>query len=143
MVLETAVAVSLFAAGAFLLCGLLTGCWKFIQTAQSEDGQAHPYVDIAHRASLLYSFASLVLAALVYFSPFSRGLQLFAVLSPLFFFTLAVATYIFHGFRQDTENQFRPLGAATSIMMILLIVGEIAGVGILLWGFILSQKWIS
>lgn len=36
------------------------GVWKYRQMAASESGQAHFYVDAAHRAALLYSFALLL-----------------------------------------------------------------------------------
>jgi hypothetical protein len=44
-------AVLLASAGMFLWA-LLLGTWKYRQIATSEDGLAHPYVDIAHRAAL-------------------------------------------------------------------------------------------
>ena len=55
-------------AGVFFLNGLLTGVWKFNQISKSVDGKAHPYVDIAHRSSLLYSFAALLIANFAYLS---------------------------------------------------------------------------
>ena len=55
-------------AGIFFLNGLLTGVWKFNQISKSADGKAHPYVDIAHRSSLLYSFTTLLIAIFGYLS---------------------------------------------------------------------------
>lgn len=143
MVLDHPVAVSILASGIFLMVGLLSGIWKFFGILKSEKGQAHPYVDIAHRAALLYSFASLVLAALVYFSPYSYGVQMGAVLTPIFFFALAIATYLYHGAVKDTENQFQPSSALSNVVMVLLIVGEIGGVAVLIVGFLESQKWLA
>ena len=54
--------------------------------AASEDGLAHPYVDIAHRAALLYSFATLLLAAFVELSGFPTAVNLIAAFVPIFFF---------------------------------------------------------
>ena len=51
------------AAGLIFLWALLLGAWKYREMAAAEDGLAHPYVDVAHRAALLYSFATLLLAA--------------------------------------------------------------------------------
>ena len=47
----------LAAAGLIFIGALLLGVWKYRQMAASPDGRAHPYVDVAHRAALLYSFA--------------------------------------------------------------------------------------
>ena len=66
------------AAGLIFLWALLLGAWKYRQMAASEDGLAHPYVDIAHRAALLYSFATLLLAAFVELSGFSSAVDLIA-----------------------------------------------------------------
>ncbi|MDF1661453.1 MAG: hypothetical protein P1V97_06755 [Planctomycetota bacterium] len=143
MVLELPVAISILASGIFLLVGLLSGIWKFSAILKSESGTAHPYIDIAHRASLLYSFASLVLATLVYFSPYSEAVQLIAISTPLFFFALAIATYLYHGFVKDTENQFFPSSNVGNSVMVGLIIGEVGGVGVLIWGFLESQQWFG
>ena len=51
----------LLAAGLIFLWALLIGVWKYREMAASPEGRAHPYVDVAHRAALLYSFATLLL----------------------------------------------------------------------------------
>jgi hypothetical protein len=51
--------VVLLLAAAMFLLALLLGVWKFRQMEPSEEGLAHPYVDTAHRAALLYSFSGL------------------------------------------------------------------------------------
>ena len=48
----------LTAAGLVFLWALVLGVWKYRQMAASPEGLAHPYVDTAHRAALLYSFAT-------------------------------------------------------------------------------------
>ena len=58
------VRVALAGSGIFLMAGLLTGVWKYAKIAQSPSATAPVYVDIAHRAALMYAFASLVIAAL-------------------------------------------------------------------------------
>jgi len=45
-----------FACGAFFLVGLVTGVWKYRGMATSAEAVAPVYVDIAHRASLMYAF---------------------------------------------------------------------------------------
>ena len=55
--------ICLSAAFVFFMTGLLTGIWKYWHIANSEDASSPVYVDIAHRSSLLYSFAALLLAA--------------------------------------------------------------------------------
>jgi hypothetical protein len=52
--------VVLLLAATMFLWALLLGVMKYRQIVESEEGAAHPYVDIAHRAALLYSFALLL-----------------------------------------------------------------------------------
>lgn len=143
LALDNAVRLAVTAAGAFLLVGLLTGVWKYQQIASSEAAVAHPYVDIAHRASLLYSFACLVLAALAWLSMWSDTVNTIAVVAPVLFFALAVGSYILHGWLADTDNQLRAphqLGAGTMPavalhgFMVALIIAEIGGALVLFVG---------
>jgi hypothetical protein len=133
------------ACGIFFLTGLVTGVWKYWHIHSSEDAQAPVYVDIAHRTSLMYSFAALVLAKFVEFSPYSEAVTFWAAAAPILFFGLAISTYVIHGILQDTDNQMkRPhkLGAFTLpnwviiAFMAALIVAEIGGFGILFVGFL-------
>ena len=123
------------AAGLIFLWALLLGVWKYRQMAASEDALAHPYVDIAHRAALLYSFATLLLAAFVELSGFSAAVNLIAAFVPIFFFVAAIAGYAIHGMRRDTDNQFRDPVPGTHAFMWALIIGEIGGMLVLLAGF--------
>lgn len=132
-------AVILFTAGLILLWALALGVWKYSQIAMSPDAKAHPYVDIAHRAALMYSFATAILAALVQFSAWSTWVDLTAASVVVFFFVAAIAGYMIHGFRRDTDNQFRHPVAGTHLFMVLLIVGEIGGTAIVLVGFAARQ----
>lgn len=142
-VMELPVRVALSASGVFLLVGLLTGVWKYAGMARSSDAQAHPYVDIAHRASLLYSFAALVMAALAAVSAWPMVVDLHAVVWPLLFFALAIGTYVVHGWLGDTDNQLRAPhrlgtrrlpGAIVHGFMLLLVVAEVGGVAVLVAG---------
>jgi hypothetical protein len=143
--MHPATELSLFASGAFLLTGLLTGIWKWLCIHRSETATAPVYVDIAHRASLMYSFAAMVISNFIPFSPYSVSVTFWATAAPLFFFAMAIVFYIVHGFLRDTDNQFlRPhkLGSMTLpsalivLLMLGLIIGEVGGFGLLFWGFL-------
>jgi TRAP-type C4-dicarboxylate transport system permease large subunit len=129
----------LLAAAAMFLWALLLGVWKYRQIVESESHQAHPYVDIAHRAALLYSFALLLVATFVELSGWSTLVNLLAAGAMTFYFFGAVASYAFHAWRKDTDNQFRDPVPGTHAMMISLIVAEIAGWLVLVAGFLDRQ----
>jgi hypothetical protein len=129
----------LFAAGLIFLWALALGVWKYRQIVASDDARAHPYVDIAHRAALLYSFATLLLAVFVELSAWSTAVNLIAAFVPIFFFVAAIAGYQVHGARRDTDNQFREPVTGTHAFMTALIVGEIGGTLVLLAGFADAQ----
>ena len=57
------------------------------------EGLAHPYVDTAHRAALLYSFALLLVATFVELSGWSALVNLLAAGAMAFYFFAAVAGY--------------------------------------------------
>jgi hypothetical protein len=57
----------------------------------------------------------------------------------VFFFVVAIGTYILHGWKQDTENQFADPDPAMRIGMAALVIGEVGGFGVLLAGFIAGQ----
>ena len=137
--LSSAQTVCLLAAGLFLLAGLLSGVWKYWGILRSPEHRAPVYVDIAHRASLLYSFACLVMMKLVEYSPYSTTVQIAATTVPIFFFAVAVGSYVWHGALDDTENQFEARNFVTTWGMALLIIGEIGGVFVLVWGFVVTE----
>ena len=70
--------LTLLAAGLVFLLALFLGVWKYRQMATSPGHVAHPYVDIAHRASLLYSFATLLIAVFVELSGWPTWVNLTA-----------------------------------------------------------------
>ncbi|MEH6797625.1 MAG: hypothetical protein V7694_26250, partial [Rhodococcus sp. (in: high G+C Gram-positive bacteria)] len=76
MQLELDTKVIVLAAGLLLLWALGLGVLKYRQMSTSVDGVAHRYVDIAHRAALMYSFAALLLAVLAQFSAWSVPVDL-------------------------------------------------------------------
>ncbi|MFP2923609.1 hypothetical protein ACLESO_00025 [Pyxidicoccus sp. 3LG] len=145
--MHLAQSISVFAAGGFLLAGLSFGVWKYAQISRSPKAQASTYVDIAHRAALLYSFACLVVERFVILSTLEENVELAAVLSVVGFFAFGLSSYVVHGVLKDTDNQFaRPykLGKAElppAVMvgsMVALIVGELGGFAVLFWGALSS-----
>jgi hypothetical protein len=131
--------ITLLAAGLIFVLALVLGVWKYRQIMSAPDHRAHPYVDIAHRAALLYSFATLLIAVFVELSAWPTWVNLTAAMVVVFFFVAAIAGYIGHGLRRDTVNQFENPGRALKVTMVLLIVGEIGGFGVLLAGFVAGQ----
>jgi hypothetical protein len=129
------------AAGLMFLYALLLGVVKFRQMAAAPDGRAHPYIDTAHRAALLYSFATLLVAVFVQLSGFSQLVDLLAAGALVGFFLAAVVGYHVHGLRGRTENQFRAGEGPPGLhgFMWLLILAEIGGLVVLLAGFVDGQ----
>ncbi|CAM4399959.1 hypothetical protein F901_03111 [Acinetobacter dispersus] len=145
--LNTATQLAIVFSGIFLWVGMLTGVWKYYQIRQTAQARAHYYVDIAHRSSLLYAAASLILAALSFFTVLSDSIALFCVVANLFFFAMSILIYILHGLLRDTTNQFKQphqVGKWTlpawcmTLMMLSLIIVELGATGILVLGTILQ-----
>ncbi|TCB77533.1 hypothetical protein [Acinetobacter sp. ANC 4173] len=129
--------------GVYLWLGMLTGVWKYWQIRHSTQARAHYYVDIAHRSSLLYASASLILAVLAEFSMWSEMWNLIFVVINLIFFSASIVSYVLHGYLKDTTNQFKvphQLGnkvlprAMMTLAMVLLVVGELFATGMLVLG---------
>ena len=138
----------LTSAGVFFLVGLVTGTWKYACIVRSDDARAPLYVDIAHRAALLYSFACVLIAALCARSAWPNAVNLAASMVVVAFFAAAVVSYVVHGALRDTENQLaRPhrLGKKTlppalmTAFMIALIVGEIGGFLVVFTGYLAGR----
>ncbi|MQW91257.1 hypothetical protein GFH30_07230 [Acinetobacter wanghuae] len=143
MEVSLAVKLAVIASGAYLWIGMLTGVWKYLQIARSPQARAHYYVDIAHRSSLLYAPASLILAVLAYYSLFDEWLNLLCVILNIAFFSFSIGAYILHGVLKDTTNQFKEphqLGRfqlpriLMRLAMYALIFAELGGTGLLLLG---------
>lgn len=141
--LSAAVALAFLASGVFLLVGLLTGVWKYLAIMSSEKARAPYYVDIAHRAALLYACSSLILAMLAYFSVWSVAVNFWAVMLNVIYFALAIGTYVIHGLLKDTDNQLRRphrLGKMSLPSFLIqgfmwsLIIAEVGGTVVLLVG---------
>ncbi len=131
--------VTLMATGLIFLAALILGAWKYRQMATSPDHLAHPYVDIAHRAALLYSFATLLIAVFVELSAWPTWLNLMAAMVVVFFFVVAIGAYVQHGLRRDTTNQFERPAPGLHAGMVALMAGEIGGFLVLFSGFVAAQ----
>jgi hypothetical protein len=141
--MEPALKLAIVSCGLFFFTGLLTGLWKYICIARSDNAQAPVYVDVCHRASLMYSFACLVLAKFVELSVWSPAVNFWATLAPIAFFANAVFAYAVHGYLRDTDNQLQKphvLGRSTipnaqmMVFMWMLAAAEIGGFAVLLAG---------
>ena len=139
MVLGDDTKAVLVMAGLMFLWALVLGVVKYRQMATSETHLAHPYIDTAHRAALLYSFALLLVAAFAELSAWSTLVNLIAAGALAFFFFAAVLSYMIHGLRRDTDNQFRDPVRGTHEYMYALIFAEIAGFAVLFAGFLDAQ----
>ena len=137
--MSLAIKISLLSSGLFLLTGMLVGVLKYQRIMTSPEHRAPVYVDIAHRAAFLYSFAMLVIAKLLEYNPCSPRVQVGAVAAVLVFLVLTVFGYLMEGIRDTTDNLFRERNFTTTWYMYLLIVGEIGGLSVILWGFIETQ----
>ena len=129
----------LLAAGLLFLWALLLGVVKYRQMLSSPEGLAHPYTDTAHRAALLYSFATLLIAVFVELSGWSDAVDLVAAGALLVFFVAAIGSYMIHGLRRDTDNQVRDRVRGLHGFMAALMVAEIGGFVVLLAGFADAQ----
>ncbi|MBC7173608.1 MAG: hypothetical protein H5U40_14300 [Polyangiaceae bacterium] len=141
--MDQASQIAVFSAGGFFLAGLLFGVWKYVHIARSATAAAPIYVDIAHRAALMYAFACLVIERFATLSRLPAPVELAAVLAQVTFFALAVSTYVVHGVLRDTDNQLaRPHRLGRGEMPGFLVVGfmgalcvfEIGGFVVLLYG---------
>ena len=136
---QVAPVLAISCAGVFFMSALLTGFWKFSCMMNSSEWKAPYYVDIAHRASLMYAYGALLVAVFAYFSIFSSLVNTLATAVLMLFFALAIVKYIVAGRANKTNNQFRDSENPQADKILLLTVGlcETAGFAVLLLGFAL------
>lgn len=137
--MSIAVRVCLAASGLYLLAGMLIGVVKYRRVMSSPEHRAPVYIDIAHRAAFMYSFAALVIAKLLEYSPYPARVQLGAAGLVLVYFTATIIGYLSHGLRDDTDNMFASRNFTTTWFMYTLIAAEVGGLAVVLWGFISTQ----
>ena len=137
--MNLAIKITLLWSGLFLFVGMLVGIVKHQRMLKSADHMAPAYIDIAHRAAFLYSFAMLVIAKLLEYNPYSEAVQLGAAGVIIAFMSVTIVGYFTHGFINKTDNLFRERNFSTTWYVYLLTIGEIAGLSVILWGFISTQ----
>jgi hypothetical protein len=129
---------SIVALGLFFLTALATGAWKYRHMLTSADHHAPPYVDIAHKAALHYSFATLIVIKMEEVDNLGTVLNLLAASLVIGFFAIATLTYIRLGLDNKTDNQFKERNFNTTFGMLALIAAEFGGFLILFGGFLCS-----
>lgn len=131
---EPSVAIAIVLAGVMLLVGMATGTWKYIEMRRSSDSRAPMYVDIAHRAALLYAFAIALLALLAALSPLPQWVEITAIAVDSLFFFIATGTYIQLGIRRRAHTQYRDRTFTTGAGTWVLAVAEIGSTAVLVVG---------
>ena len=79
------------------------------------------------------------MGAFVQFGQWSLPVSLAAASAMTLYFVISVASYTWHGWRQDTENQFAPAGTALRLFMATLMIAEIGAWLVLVAGFVDRQ----
>ncbi|MFC9895101.1 hypothetical protein ACFVMC_15560 [Nocardia sp. NPDC127579] len=129
----------LLAAGSIFVWALVLGVWKWQAMTTAADGRAHPYVDIAHRSALLYSFATAMIAIFVELSGWPAAVNATAAGAMVVMFVITIANYTRLGLTRETENQMHNPPPALRLVLAALILGEIGSFCVLLTGFAVEQ----
>jgi hypothetical protein len=137
--INSAIKLCLMCSGIFLLFGMISGVVKYKQIMKSPTNRASTYINIAHVASFLYSFAALIMAELLRYSPYSLAKQMWMAGIPLFCFALTIGQYLRLGLENKTDNQFKERNFNTTFGMEMIMAGEIGGISLILWGFLKTQ----
>lgn len=134
MIDEPSVAIAIVLAGFMLLVGMATGTWKYIEMRHSPESRAPMYVDIAHRAALLYAFAIALLALLAALSPLPQSVEIAAIVVDSLFFFIATGTYIQLGIQRRARTQYQDRTFTTGAGTWILAIAEIGSTGVLVVG---------
>ncbi|MET8983253.1 hypothetical protein ABZX85_47575 [Streptomyces sp. NPDC004539] len=127
-------------AGTIFTLALVLGVWKWKQSLTSPDGTAHRYVNVAHNAGLMYSFATAaILAPLVQFSGWPSAVNIVAATMVIAMFLVTIGNYIRLGLEGETDNQMRDRRSSLRFVLEALVVCEIGGTLVLLSGFVSAQ----
>ncbi|MFC8946367.1 MULTISPECIES: hypothetical protein [Streptomyces] len=130
----------LFAAGLIFLASLVLGVWKWQQSISSVDGTAHRYVNVAHNAGLMYSFAvAAIVAPLVQFSGWPSAVNITAAAAIIGMFIVTISNYVRLAIEGRTDNQMRDRRPSLRGVREALIIGEIGGTAVLLTGFAYAE----
>lgn len=82
----------------------------------------------------MYSFAALLLATLVEISQLSSTIEFVATFFLVIYFAMAIISYMVQGFLKKTENQYINAPPIVDLFMWSLIIAEIGGFCVLLFG---------
>lgn len=137
--MQTSVLITTIACGVFFWTALASGVWKWRAMLAAPDHLAPHYVDTAHRASLLYSFACLVLIHFLQLSPLPEWANVAAAAFPLTFFALAILAYLKLGYEDKTDNQYAHRNVGTTTVTAALAVAEIGGFSVLFIAFLAAR----
>lgn len=138
--IRTETAWVLFVGGLIFVAALVIGVWKWQQSIASPEGTAHRYVNVAHNAGLMYSFAtSAIIAPLVQFSGWPASVNIAASMAILGMFAVTIANYVRLALQATTDNQMRDMRSSLRGVREALIIGEIGGTVVLLAGFASAQ----
>ncbi|MDT7837458.1 hypothetical protein [Aquabacterium sp. OR-4] len=146
-----AASLALACAGGLLLVGLLLGVWKYRAIRRSAQAQAPEYVSTAHRAALMYAFATVLLGLLAQHNALPTAWAVACVLAAVASFVLAIGSYVLHGVLRDTDNQFaEPMRVGPRVVhsrvadavMAGKALAELAAVGGLLGGYLRALGWV-
>ena len=130
----------LLAAGLIFLWRWCSGVWKYVQMDASPEGLAHPYVDTAHRAALLYSFATLLIAVFVELSAWSETGRLDRRLrGDLLLRRRDRLLHLARGASGTPTTSSATRVRGTGAFIWSLVVAEIGGFAVLLAGFVDAQ----
>lgn len=113
------------AAGLLLVVGMASGVWKWLAMRSSAEARAPLYVDVLHRAALLYAAATLVLARLVMASAFPAAWNAAAFWLCWSFFVITLVTYAVHGARGRKTTMFTERTFFTGPGMVVLVLAEL------------------
>lgn len=104
---------------------------------RSLEAEAPHYVNVAHRAALMYAFSAQLLAVFAALSAFPDWINTFAVIPPLLFFAIAIIHYVQLGKTTLSHNALRDSADRNNDYRVLniLAVAEIGGFSVMLAGF--------
>lgn len=91
----------------------------------------------------MYSFAALLLATLVEISQLSSTIEFVATFFLVIYFAMAIISYMVQGFLKKTENQYINAPPIVDLFMWSLIIAEIGGFCVLLFGAVTAIFYIT
>lgn len=137
--MDLAIKILFLFAGLFLLSGMITGIWKYRIMMRSPEQSAPVHIDITHHSSFFYSFACLVIAKLIEYSPFSPGIRFIIAALPLVYFSATIIIYAAEGFLSRSEPPHTEGSFAAKWIMNGLAAAQIISLILILYGFIYTQ----